>query len=229
MVARAPAIPLCMFAVDGSNRTLSRSFIDSTRAEMARQCQHVGIKLAGWVSDSAPCMRKAALRHCRIKDGEQTPQHLLQHRLLQLKFYQASGSDVELILTMDPMHIDWRVRLYVISANKCLQLGAFAINLVALHAIVKRNSLDLGLLTSDMNSKDKQNHAATMRLFDLEAVSPEPGMQPRLQAVNRMRDALDEAGPEYWGTRLYVEFCHRFSRISKGGCLWTMPKTQLSA
>lgn len=91
MVARAPAIPLCMFAVDGSNRTLSRSFIDSTRAEMARQCQHVGIKLAGWVSDSAPCMRKAALRHCRIKDGEQTPQHLLQHRLLQLKFYQVRG------------------------------------------------------------------------------------------------------------------------------------------
>lgn len=73
---------------------------------------------------------------------------------------------------MDPMHIDWRVRLYVISANKCLQLGAFAINLVALHAIVKRNSLDLGLLTSDMNSKDKQNHAATMRLFDLEVSMP---------------------------------------------------------
>ena len=42
-----------------------------------------------------------------------------------------------------------------------------------------------------------------------QAQAPEQGKAPRMQETRRMRDALLEAGPEYWGTYLYIEFSHR--------------------
>ena len=81
---------------------------------------------------------------------------------------QVEGSPRELLLTMDPMHIIWRVRLYGIIAEKVLQIGHFPISLVSLRPLAKRRGIDLLLLHSDMNPKDKQNHSSSMRLADLQ-------------------------------------------------------------
>ena len=82
LVDAAPHIPLCAFAIDGSNRTLSLSIIDSTRTRMAQLCEAHHIRLFGWVSDGDHRMRKALLAFKSAND--EAAQGGLQHPLLQL-------------------------------------------------------------------------------------------------------------------------------------------------
>lgn len=69
------------------------------------------------------------------------------------------------LATQDWLHILCRLRVQLLAPNRSLQTGSLLINANALARLQKQGQKGVRLLYSDLNSKDKQNLDACLRLF----------------------------------------------------------------
>ncbi|EFJ51481.1 hypothetical protein VOLCADRAFT_103513 [Volvox carteri f. nagariensis] len=66
------------------------------------------------------------------------------------------------VLTIDQMHIGWRLRRQLINPRKMMMIGPYLISFPALRALSKRMP-HVNISSQDLNYKDKQNQRATLK------------------------------------------------------------------
>lgn len=127
MVEDAPHIPLAIYAIDGSNRTLSQQFIQDVRLQIWKGFQSIGVPLLGHVSDGDSRLRRAALRLMRLEPGETRPGIFISHPLIQLMLpevclsrRQASSSLLASLLTFSQCMRDSTLHQHYFIASNML-------------------------------------------------------------------------------------------------------------
>ncbi|KAK9841255.1 hypothetical protein WJX74_002633 [Apatococcus lobatus] len=219
MMPGVPHIPLCAVAHDGSNETFSFEVAASNWERIWQLAKAAGVKLLGHCSDGDARLRRADLHllHWRM-DGLDALS--IEHALVQLA---APKVDMSMaapfcfkIATQDWLHIVWRLRVQLLQARRSLQIGSLLISATALTRLQKQCKAGVKLLYSDLNSKDKQNLDACLRLFGFKKLHPSGTQDARLPARTvedtGIIEALDST-PDYYGLQLFLQFGHRFMRI----------------
>ncbi|EFJ46900.1 hypothetical protein VOLCADRAFT_105344 [Volvox carteri f. nagariensis] len=146
---------------------------------------------------------------------------VVDHPIMEMFAPFCSGGSK--LMTIDWMHVGWRLRRAFLHPTKQLLIGPYMIDpsvLITLSKDTQRKG-KVQLLASDLDYNDKQNQAATMKLADL-GMDPKTGV---VQLKTTLRDTLadvgrSEAGGEgptadgtVYGTWLYLEFMHNYMSI----------------
>lgn len=75
-----------------------------------------------------------------------------------------------ILSTQDWLHIIWRIRVQLLAPNRNLQIGSMLINIKYLRRLQMQGVEAARTLYSDLNSKDKQNLGACLRLNGLKVL-----------------------------------------------------------
>ena len=117
--------------------------------------------------------------------------------------------DGYILATQDWLHILFRLRVIFLAPHRSLQIGSFIINPNALLRLQKLGNAQLRLLYSDLNSKDKQNYDACLRLFDFKvSIAAMPCMQSCQNVAQSKMHAMTQGC-----------MCLDFLRINMGNIL----------
>jgi hypothetical protein len=210
LVRGAPAIPVVAKLHDKTNSTMNADIVSSAWKDAWRFLTSHGVHMVGHSGDGASPFRKATLHHQLRAIPDNAESYIrIPHFLIQIVL-PCFDNKFPMVVVSDFIHIVFRLRRIFLAPNKVLVMFRLVCSPAKLQTYESRrgNKPSTGLRPRDLDSSDKQNWSACMRLFDIH-YDDKKGTYHEKRTV---RDFLKDTA-EYAGSWLYVEMSHAYASI----------------